>query len=128
MVANLKGISVTEGTTPVTRRREAYRMPFDCGKYYAGRTHQNLEKRLQHHKDDITKALNSTNANASFDSALSSHVFENPSTKILFEGSTLFSNGVGIKQVVREAIEIRLKTNNNFFLNSDLGEYSINAL
>ena len=38
------------------------------------------------------------------------------------------SNDLGIKQVVQEAIEIRLKINNNVSLNRDLGEYSLNAL
>ena len=64
----------------------------------------------------------------SFGSALSSHVFENPSHKILFEESAIISNDLDIKQVVREAIEIRLKINNNISLNRDLGEYSANAL
>ena len=76
--------------------------------YYVGRTHQNLEKRLRQHKGNITKALNSNIANVSFYSALSSHVFENPSHKILFEEFALISNDLDIKQVVREAIEIRL--------------------
>ena len=62
---------------------------------------------LKQRKVDITKALNSNIASISFDSALSSHVFENPSHKILLKESTLFSNDLGIKQVVREAIEIR---------------------
>ena len=99
----------------------------DCGKSYVGRTHQNFEKRLQQHKDDITKALNSNNITSVFsDSALSSHVLESPSHKILFEKSAIID--LGIKQVVREAIEIRLKFNNNISLNRDLGEYSLIAL
>ena len=102
-------------------------MPCDCGKFSVGRTHQNLEKRLQQHKDDITEALNSNITSVSFDFALSSHVFENPSYKILFEESAIISNGLGIKQVVREAIEIRLEINNNISLNRELGEYSLNS-
>jgi len=62
------------------------------------------------------------------DSTWNSHVFENPSNKILFEESALVSNDLGIKQEVQEAIEIRLKINNNISLNRDLGEYSLNAL
>ena len=85
--------------TPVTRQRGVNQIPCDCGKFYIGRTHQNFEKRLQQHKDDITKGL-------------------------LFEESAIISNDLGIKQVVREAIEIRLKINNNICLNRDLGEYS----
>ena len=54
--------------------------------------------------------------------------FENPSHKILFEESSIISHDLGIKQVVREAIEIRLKIDNNISLNRDLGEYSLNAL
>ena len=63
-----------------------------------------------------------------FDSALSSHVFENRSHKILFEESALISNDLGIKHVIREAVEIILGINNNISLNRDLGEYSLNAL
>ena len=91
--------------TPVTPQRGVYQIPCGCGKFYVGRTHQNFEK----HKDDITKALNSNITSVSFDSALSSHVFENPSHKILFEESPIISNDLGIRQVVREAIEIRLR-------------------
>jgi len=47
------------------------------------------------------------------------------SREILFEESALISNDLGIKQVVWEAIEIRL--NNNILLNRDLGEYSLYA-
>ena len=72
--------------------------------------------------------MNSNIASVSFDSALTSHAFENPNHKILFEESALICNDLGIKQVVREAIEIRLKVNNNISLNRDLGEYSLNAL
>ena len=73
--------------------------------------------------------MNSNNITyVSFDSALSSHVFKNPSHRILFEESVISSNDLGIKQVVREAIEIRLKINNNISLNRHLGEYSLNAL
>ena len=43
----------------VTRKRGVYQLPCDYGNPYVGRTHQNLEKRLQEHKDDIIKALNS---------------------------------------------------------------------
>ena len=57
----------------------------------------NLKKCLQQHKDDITKALSSNSPNASFDSALSSRVFDNPSYK---EESTLINNDLGTKQVV----------------------------
>jgi predicted GIY-YIG superfamily endonuclease len=60
--------------TPVTRQRWIYQKPCGCGHFYAGRTHQNLEKRLQLHKDDITKALNSNSTNIFFESALSSHI------------------------------------------------------
>ena len=92
-----------------------------CGKYYIGRTHQNLEKRIQQHKDDVAKALNSNISAVSSDSALGSHIFENPSHNILFDESALISNDLGIKQIVRESIEIRLKINNNVSLNRDLG-------
>ena len=47
---------------------------------------------------------------------------------ILFENSSLISNDLGIKQVVRESIEINLKINKNISLNRDLGEYSLNSL
>ena len=125
---NLKIINLLnsgKGKTPVTRQRGFYQIPLDCGKFYVGRTHQNFEKRLQQHKDDITAALNS---NITYVSALRSHVFKNPSHKILFEEFAIISNDLGIKQVVREAIEIRHKINNNISLNRDLGEYSLNVL
>ena len=47
---------------------------------------------------------------------------------ILFENSSLIINDLGIKQVVRESIEINLKINKNISLNRDLGEYSLNSL
>ena len=84
---NLKIINLLNSgkdKTPVTRQRGVHQIPCDCGKIYAGRTHQNFEKRLQQHKDDITKALNSNITSVSFDSALSSHVFENPSQQNTF--------------------------------------------
>ena len=114
--------------TPVTRQRGVYQIPCDCGNYYVGRTHQNLEKRIHQHKEDIDKALIANNSNNSFDSALASHIFDNPSHTILFEKSSLISSDLGIKQVVRESIEIRLKINKNISLNRDLGEYSLNSL
>ena len=115
--------------TSVTHQRGVYQIPCDCGKFYVGKTHQNFEKRPQQHKDSIAKAQISNNITSiSFDSALSSHVFENPSHKILFEESAIISNDLGIKQVVREAIEIRLEINNNISFNRDLGECSLNAL
>jgi hypothetical protein len=93
-----------------------------------GRTHQNLEKRIQQHKDDIVRALNSNISAVSFDSALGSEAFENPSHNIFFDKCALISNDLGIKQVAREAIEVRIKINNNISLNRDLGEYALNAL
>ena len=62
--------------TPVTRLRGVYQIPFSCGNYYIGRTHQNLGTRLQQHKESIEKALKSVNNYISFDSALSNHSFE----------------------------------------------------
>ena len=62
--------------TQVTRKRGVYGIPCDCGKFCAGRTHQNLEKRQQEHKGDITKAPNYNIAAVSFDYALSSHVLK----------------------------------------------------
>ena len=103
--------------TPITRQSGVYQIPCECGKYYIGKSHQNSENHLQQHKDDITKALNSNIANVSFDSALTRHVFENSSHKILFEESAIISNDLGIKQVAREAIEIRLKIDNDVSLN-----------
>ena len=72
--------------------------------------------------------MNSNITSFSFDNALSSHVFENPSYKILFKEFAIIRNDLGIKQAVREVIEIRLKINNNISLNRDLREYSLNAL
>ena len=114
--------------TPVTRQRGANQIPCNCGNYYVGKTHQNLEKRLHQHKEDIDKALISYSSNNSFDSAFACHIFNNPSHTILFENSSLISNDFGVKQVVRESIEISLKVNNNISLNRDLGEYSLNSL
>ena len=47
---------------------------------------------------------------------------------MLFEESAIISNNLGVKQAVREAIEIRLKINNTISLNKDVGEYSLNGL
>ena len=93
-------------------------------KIICGENSPEFKETPKQHKDYITKAVNFNIASVSFDFALSSHVFENPSHKILFH----FFNDICIKQVVREAIEIRLKNNNNISLNRDLGEYSLNAL
>jgi len=40
-------LNSSKDKTPVTRQRGVYQISCDCGKYYVGRTHQNLEKRLQ---------------------------------------------------------------------------------
>jgi hypothetical protein len=77
---------------------------------------------------NIDKALNFNIATVSFDFALGSHAFENPSHKIIFDEYALISNDLGLKQVVREAIEIRLKINNNISLNRDFEGYTLNAL
>ena len=53
--------------------------------------------------------------------------FQNPNHKILFEESALINDDIGIKWKVREAIELRLKINDNISLNRDLGEYSLNT-
>jgi hypothetical protein len=46
----------------------------------------------------------------------------------IFEKSSLISNDFGIKQVVRESIEIGLKINHSISLIRDSGECSLNAL
>ena len=114
--------------TPITRLRGVYQIPCSCGNYYIGRTHQNLGTRLQQHKESIEKALKSKNNSISFDSALSSHIFENPNHYVLFDETILISNDLGIKQTVREAIEIKRNLNNNKSLNRDLGEYTLNPM
>ena len=63
-------------------------------------------------KLDLKTEFNSNITFVSFDSTLSSHFFENPSHKILFEESVIINNDQGIKQVVQEAIKSRLKINN----------------
>ena len=55
-------------------------------------------------------------------------MFNNSSHTILFKKSSLISNDLGVKQAVRESIEINLKLDNNISLNRDLGEYSLNSL
>ena len=112
--------------TPVTRLRGVYQIPCSCGNYYNSRTHQNLETRLQQHKESIEKALKSKNSSISFDSALSNHIFENPNHYVLLDETILISNDLGTKQTVREAIKIKRNLNNNTSLNRDLGEYTLN--
>ena len=90
--------------------------------------HQNLGTRLQQHKESIEKALKSRNNSISSDSALSNHIFENPNHYVLFDETILISNDLGIKQTVREAIEIKQNLNNNTSLNRDLGEYTLNPM
>ena len=114
--------------TPITRLRGVYQIPCSCGNYYIGRTHQNLESRLQQHKESIEKALKSKNNSVSFDSALSNHIFKNPNHYVLFDETILISNDQGIKQTVREAIEIKQNLYNNTSLNRDLGEYTLNPM
>ena len=53
-------LNSSKDKTPITHQRGVYQIPCDCGKFYVGRIPQNFEKRLQQHKDDITKALNSS--------------------------------------------------------------------
>ena len=84
--------------TPVTRQRSVYQISRDCGNYFADKTHQNIEKRLHQHKEDIDKALISSSLNNSFDSALACHVFNNPNHTVIFETSSLISNNLGIKR------------------------------
>jgi hypothetical protein len=59
-----------------------------------------LRNKIQQHKDNTVKALNSNNATVLFHSALGSHVFGNCSHNILFDESALISNALGLKQVV----------------------------
>ena len=113
---------------PVTRLRGVYQIPCSYGNYYIGRTHQNLGTRLQQHKESIEKAFKSKNSSISFDSALSNHIYENPNHYVLFDETILISNDLGIKQTVREAIEIKRNLNNNKSLNRDLGEYTLNPM
>jgi len=47
---------------------------------------------------------------------------------MLFEETSLIENDLGIKQVVRETIEITIKINSNTSLKRNLGECSLNAL
>jgi len=72
-----------------------------------------LKKVYNSTQNDITKALNSNTTNISFDSPLSSHIFDNPSHKMLFAETSLASNDLGIKQVVQEAIEIKIRISIN---------------
>ena len=55
-------------------------------------------------------------------------IFQKVSCGTILEKSSLISNDLGIKQVVRESIEINHKINNNISLNRDLGEYSLSSL
>jgi hypothetical protein len=60
----------------------------------------------------VTKASNFNITHNCFDSALSSHIFENSSHTIVFENTSLIRIDLDIKQIFQEAIEIKLKFNN----------------
>ena len=53
---------------------------------------------------------------------------ENSNHYVLFEETILFSSDLGIKQTVREAIEIKRNLNNNTSQNRDSGEYTLNPM
>ena len=114
--------------TPVTRLRGVYQIPCSCGNYYIGRTHQNLGTSVKQHKESTEKALKYRNNSISFDSVLSNRIFENPNHYALFDEIIITSNDLGIKQTVREAIEIKRNLNNNTSVNRDLGEYTLNPM
>ena len=99
--------------TSITRLRGVYQIPCSCGNYYICRSHQNLGTRLQQNNKSIEKALKSRNSSVSFDSALSNYILENPNHCVLFDETILISSDLGIKQTVREAIEIKRNLNNN---------------
>ncbi|XP_065573268.1 uncharacterized protein LOC136035407 [Artemia franciscana] len=84
-----------------------YRVPCSCGRFYIGRTNQQLGERLQEHKISIDKSLRLENKNDNFDSALAQHIYENPAHLVLFEEATLISTVNGLPQSFKEAIEIK---------------------
>ena len=55
-------------------------------------------------------------------------MFENQNHYVLLDKTIGISNDLGIKQTVREAIEIERNLNNNTSLNRDLGEYTLNPM
>ena len=84
-----------------------YRVPCSCGRFYIGRTNQQLGERLQEHKISIDKSLRLENKNDNFDSALAQHIYENPDHLVLFEEATLISTVNGLPQSFKRAIEIK---------------------
>ena len=68
---------------------DAYRIPCSCGKFYIGRTHQQLGERVHENKISIDKSLGLENKIDNFDSALAQHIYKNPDHLVLFEEATL---------------------------------------
>ena len=101
-----------------------YRVPCSCGKFYVGRTHQQLGERLHEHKTSRNKSLRFENKNDNFDSALAQHIYENPDHLVLFEGATLIPTVNGQPQYFKEAIE-KKNINRNLAINRDTGDISL---
>ena len=84
-----------------------HRVTCSCGKFYIGRTHQQLGERLHEHKIPIDKSLRLENRIENFDSALAQHIYANPDYLVPFEDATLISTVNGLPQSFKEAIEIK---------------------
>jgi translation elongation factor EF-Ts len=82
-------------------------MQSSCGKLYVGRTQQNLENRLNQHKNAIDGSLKHNQKPEIFESAVAEHIFDFPQDNILFDQKNIVDMSIGLLQSFRKIIEIK---------------------
>jgi len=113
---------------PRNIQQGVYKIPCSCGKFYVGRTQQNLKNRLQQHKYAIDCSLRQNKKPDTFESAIAGHVYNFPHHSILFDQTKIIDKSVGLLQSFREIIEIKKIIYGGISINRDEGEFKINSI
>ena len=96
-----------------------------CGKFYVGRTQQNLNKRLQQHKNTIDCSLRHNKRHETFESAIAEHVYNFHHHNILSDQTKIVDVSVRLLQNFREIIEIKNTIYGGISINRDEGDFKI---
>jgi len=91
----------------IQHTRSVYRIPGCSGRFYIGRTQQQLGEMLLEHRSSIDKAMRLRQRPEIFYSAFAQHLYENPYYFILFDSTSIIAPVKGLMQVFREAVEIK---------------------
>ena len=73
-----------------------YKIPCSCSKFYVGRTQQNLQNRLQQHKNAIDCSLRQNKKPEKFESAIAEHVYNFSHHSIFFDQTKIVDESVGL--------------------------------